>query len=295
LPGLGGASANEWIAGVKVAVKRQVWRSFGTTPNRCVSSGAKLAVSSRSASSKTCEWFLNHAAARHGGYTYQELDFGQIPFTVVPSQKANKPPRSSNNDMGLIDQLKCLCDHVHSPDDDSGSKMKGRAQRRKLFRYLKCQLSAVLTQMEKSEPKEKLDLVGVKTKANMPYGSTKSFWSMGMANATVFPEPVFAFPMQSLPCFRVSLHIIYSSVRGLPDSRGGMHAICISVGTRIDMEERAAWSGGEIPKDEKVAGALVFWGTARAFVDLGIMLTRERWGDSCISRVAPCSDSDSVE
>lgn len=33
----------------------------------------------------------------------------------------------------------------------------------------------------------------------MPYGSTESFWRIGSANAIVFPEPVFALPMQSLP------------------------------------------------------------------------------------------------
>jgi len=29
---------------------------------------------------------------------------------------------------------------------------------------------------------------------------------MGIANATVFPDPVLAFPMQSLPCVQVSVN-----------------------------------------------------------------------------------------
>ena len=45
-------------------------------------------------------------------------------------------------------------------------------------------------------------LVGVRTKAKMPYGSTESRCKIGTAKAIVFPEPVFAFPIQSLPCQR---------------------------------------------------------------------------------------------
>ena len=47
-------------------------------------------------------------------------------------------------------------------------------------------------------------LVGVRTNANTPYGSIESFCNMGRANAIVFPEPVFAFPTQSLPKMRPS-------------------------------------------------------------------------------------------
>lgn len=43
-------------------------------------------------------------------------------------------------------------------------------------------------------------LVGVRIKAKIPYGSTESRCNIGTANAIVFPEPVFAFPIQSLPC-----------------------------------------------------------------------------------------------
>ena len=47
-------------------------------------------------------------------------------------------------------------------------------------------------------------LVGVNTSANIPYGSTESLCNIGNANAIVFPEPVFALPMQSLPYKRVA-------------------------------------------------------------------------------------------
>lgn len=52
-PGLGGASATASVDGVSVAVNRHVCRSFGSTSNRCESSGANVGVSSLSASSKT--------------------------------------------------------------------------------------------------------------------------------------------------------------------------------------------------------------------------------------------------
>lgn len=42
-------------------------------------------------------------------------------------------------------------------------------------------------------------LVGVKTSANIPKGSSESFCRMGRANAAVLPLPVFAQPMQSFP------------------------------------------------------------------------------------------------
>lgn len=45
------------------------------------------------------------------------------------------------------------------------------------------------------------NLVGVRTRANTPWGSSASFWRIGNANAAVFPLPVFAQPMQSLPSF----------------------------------------------------------------------------------------------
>lgn len=46
-------------------------------------------------------------------------------------------------------------------------------------------------------------LVGVMTRAKIPYGSSESRCRMGRANAAVFPLPVFAQPMQSLPTGRV--------------------------------------------------------------------------------------------
>jgi len=41
--------------------------------------------------------------------------------------------------------------------------------------------------------------VGVSISAKIPKGSTDSFCRMGSAKAIVFPDPVFAFPIQSLP------------------------------------------------------------------------------------------------
>lgn len=41
--------------------------------------------------------------------------------------------------------------------------------------------------------------MGVKIKANIPYGSSYNFSNIGKANAKVLPLPVFAAPMQSLP------------------------------------------------------------------------------------------------
>lgn len=43
------------------------------------------------------------------------------------------------------------------------------------------------------------DLVGVRTRQKMPYGSSDSFCRTGSTNAAVFPLPVFAQPMQSRP------------------------------------------------------------------------------------------------
>ena len=42
-------------------------------------------------------------------------------------------------------------------------------------------------------------LVGVMTRANIPYGSSHNVCNIGRAKAAVFPLPVFAQPMQSLP------------------------------------------------------------------------------------------------
>jgi len=39
----------------------------------------------------------------------------------------------------------------------------------------------------------------------MPYGSTESRCKIGIAKAIVFPEPVFALPIQSLPCQTLSV------------------------------------------------------------------------------------------
>jgi hypothetical protein len=41
--------------------------------------------------------------------------------------------------------------------------------------------------------------VGLRTRANIPYGSWDHFCSIGAAKAIVLPEPVLAPPMQSRP------------------------------------------------------------------------------------------------
>jgi hypothetical protein len=75
--------------------------------------------------------------------------------------------------------------------------------------------------------REKKYLVGVKTRANIPNGSTESRCKMGKANAIVFPEPVFAFPMQSLPWIqiRTSTDVGDHSFGDLPARRGGIQAV----------------------------------------------------------------------
>lgn len=45
-------------------------------------------------------------------------------------------------------------------------------------------------------------LVGVRTRANNRWGTSSSAWRIGKAKAPVFPEPVSASPMMSLPARR---------------------------------------------------------------------------------------------
>jgi len=45
------------------------------------------------------------------------------------------------------------------------------------------------------------NLVGVKTKAKTPKGSSANFCKIGKAKAAVLPLPVFALPITSLPLF----------------------------------------------------------------------------------------------
>lgn len=59
-------------------------------------------------------------------------------------------------------------------------------------------------------------LVGVKTNAKMPKGSSESFCRIGKANAAVLPLPVFAQPMQSFPkTDRQYTHFDISELQGL--------------------------------------------------------------------------------
>ena len=54
--------------------------------------------------------------------------------------------------------------------------------------------------------------MGVRTTAKIPYGSSQSFWRIGRANAAVFPLPVFAQPIQSLPAKIGGIHFCWISV-----------------------------------------------------------------------------------
>lgn len=54
--------------------------------------------------------------------------------------------------------------------------------------------------------------VGVSTKANIPYGSSARFWRIGRAKAKVFPEPVFAAPIQSWPDRMFGMHPFWIGV-----------------------------------------------------------------------------------
>jgi hypothetical protein len=63
---------------------------------------------------------------------------------------------------------------------------------------------------------------------------------MGTANAIVFPEPVWADPMQSRP------------VR-----MGGIQAVCTDVGARIDMLANERFKKASTPKLVKLAMAQV--------------------------------------
>ena len=63
---------------------------------------------------------------------------------------------------------------------------------RYIFYFCWCKWNNIKTDCRK-------DLVGARTSAKMPYGSSHNFCSMGKANAAVFPLPVFAHPIQSRP------------------------------------------------------------------------------------------------
>ncbi len=69
----------------------------------------------------------------------------------------------------------------------------------------------------------------------MPNGSSAHFCSMGTANATVFPVPVFDPPMQFLPL----------SISGIQD-------LWISVGFVMAIELRDRTSHGETFREPKV-------------------------------------------
>ena len=75
---------------------------------------------------------------------------------------------------------------------------------------------------------ESLYLVGVMISANTPYGSLESCWRMGRANAAVFPLPVFAHPIQSLPMIIYKINTDAASIKLFifsPSRIGGMQLI----------------------------------------------------------------------
>ncbi|RUS25428.1 hypothetical protein BC938DRAFT_472194 [Jimgerdemannia flammicorona] len=86
-------------------------------------------------------------------------------------------------------------------------------------------------------------LVGVSTSANTPYGSSDNFCRIGSANAAVLPEPVLAPPITSRPIMIFSILNYYVPSRAnVPARIGGMHALWISEGARMDMALRESTS-----------------------------------------------------
>ena len=87
-----------------------------------------------------------------------------------------------------------------------------------------------------------------------------------MAKAIVFPEPVLAFPIQSLPA---NNEYMYKSMKvGFqPASMGGIQPTCTSVGVVIDMDFMAACRGVDTPKDvqECATGVELGMDTSRSF------------------------------
>jgi hypothetical protein len=98
---------------------------------------------------------------------------------------------------------------------------------------------------------------------------------IGTAKATVFPDPVFALPMQSLPgtsqraCIREGYVV-------LPARRGGMHEACTCVGLRMAIVARAETIWFETPRSVNdrillLNGALsLFWGSGFPFDSPGV-------------------------
>ena len=82
LPGFGVAFATDSIAGVHVAVNRQVCRSLGRASNRYDRSAVKVEESSRSASSRTYFTRIRNRARDPVLSAHQEFDFREIPVVV---------------------------------------------------------------------------------------------------------------------------------------------------------------------------------------------------------------------
>lgn len=135
-----------------------------------------------------------------------------------------------HNHMWTVSELKGLRHHVHAAYDNGGPDIERRAQHRKLFRYLESQLAAQTESTDEVADSRATYRVGVNTSAKIPYGSTDSFCNIGSAKAMVLPDPVFAFPIQSLPWMEtasvrcITHHDCRPNVNS-PASRGGTQAV----------------------------------------------------------------------
>jgi hypothetical protein len=87
---------------------------------------------------------------------------------------------------------------------------------------------------QKEKGKASAYRVGVRTTAHTPKGSLLIRWRIGRAKASVFPEPVWAIPMQSRPA-----------------RMAGIQPAWIGVGRRIDIVPIEAMRAGEMPRLEK--------------------------------------------
>ena len=76
------------------------------------------------------------------------------------------------------------------------------------------------------------------------------------ANATVFPDPVFAFPMQSLSG-GIGEQCARDELIALPALRGGMLAACTSVGVRMGIAANAETIRVETPRSVKYCTLLL--------------------------------------
>lgn len=149
--------------------------------------------------------------------------------------------RCSNDDVRLLGERNSLRHGVHPSYDYGHSNSNARAERRELLCNLVCQLPVPmrLHQPPLSPLARKIEthLVGARTQANSPLGSSHSAWRMGSANAAVFPLPVSASPIMSLPA-----------------SAKGIHSFWIELGEVYPRLSHAETSGAMSPSEAKDTG-----------------------------------------